>query len=188
MSEQRLREWVLAWSSVYPTESDDAILHFDGRAALSMQEIDTILHWKLETQANYLAVARRNLASQPPEFVLDHVARAVRNPDDQAAFLLLANIKGFQIAIASSILMATQPDRYTVYDVRAKKSLVALGELHLNPAKGEWLNYLHSCRSIARRTLLDLRTVDRALFSAKGQLGLPKSFIEPEPHWLGALP
>ena len=97
---------MLAWSSVYPTDSDDAILHFDGRAALSMQEIDTILHWKLETQANYLAVARRNLASQPPEFVLDHVARAVRNPDDQAAFLLLANIKGFQIAIASSILMA----------------------------------------------------------------------------------
>ena len=87
--------------------------------------------------------------------------------------MLLYELKGVQKAIASAILQALRPERFTVYDTRAVKSLRALNLFIADPCKGEWLNYLESCRTIARRTGFSLRKVDRALWAANGRTGLP---------------
>lgn len=188
MSDQALREWVLAWNAQYNVAHDAALVPLHGRASYTIAELTTILKWKL--QPNYLASAVNTLATLPPEYVTDLIARAINNADDLAAYLLLSDVKGMRSgwAIPSAILMTSNPDRYTVYDRRAKSSLTALGLLQSDPAKGVWLNYLHSCRLISRRVLLPLRTVDRALYQAKGSATLPSGFIAPEPHWFGAFP
>jgi hypothetical protein len=188
MGDQPLREWALAWSSLYNVAHDDVLAPLHGRSYYSMGDINTILTWKL--QPNYLVAARNTIASLPVDYVLDVVARAINNSDDLASYTLLAEIKGMQSgwAIASAILMASNPDRFTVYDRRALKSLSVSGLLQSDPSKGTWLNYLHSCRAVARRTLLPLRVVDRALYMANGSGVPPTGFQAPEPHWFGALP
>ena len=167
-----LLQWIAEWSEKYPS-SDGVLLPLHGRAAFTLKEIDTIVEWKLQNTPNYLMVARRHLGSLPEGYVLDVTARALACKDDLGAFLILQDLKGVKLAIASAILMTALPERFTVYDDRAKKSLQALNLLQDSPCKGEWLNYLHSCRQIARSTRFDLRTIDRALWAAKGKTGLP---------------
>ncbi len=187
MSDRKIREWVLAWESQYPRKSDQVLLSLHGRRGFTIKELEVILAWKLEATKNFLATALRHLRSLPEGYVIDIVARALTNPDDLGAMLLLLDIKGIQEPIASAILMTSDPDRFTVIDRRAKRSLAALGELQTSPERGEWLNYLESCRDLSRRTLVGLRAVDRALFWANGRIGFPSDFEEPKPHWFGAL-
>ena len=69
--------------------------------------------------------------------------------------------------------MAHDPERYTVMDIRALRSLISLG-LWSKGAQGSqasglrWLDYLHVCRDLAQRTNRSLRTIDRALWAANG--------------------
>jgi hypothetical protein len=79
-------------------------------------------------------------------------------------------LSGVGMAIGSTALTAHDPTRFTVYDDRASKSLLVLGYL---TRWGYWVPYLNACRALARETDHDLRTVDRALFMAKGRLTLP---------------
>jgi hypothetical protein len=168
-----LRQWICAWAKKYPAMHDDVLAPFASRACLSVDDVDVILGWKLGSTPNRLKVARRNIASNPACFVSDIIARAARCNDDLGALLLLCQLKGVKTAIASAILQALRPERFTVYDVRAITSLQALGLFIADPCKGEWLNYLESCRAIARRTGFSLRKVDRALYMANGRTGLP---------------
>ena len=73
-----------------------------------------------------------------------------------------------------AILTATDPDSYTVYDVRAVKSLKSpcVNLYREDESMGEWLTYLNTCRRIARETNQPLRTVDRALWAANGRCPL----------------
>lgn len=86
------------------------------------------------------------------------------------------SLHGAKERVASAILAAFRPDRYTVMDRRAYSTLVACGELP-DMRGSSWLKtwdpYLMSCRRIAKRTGLDLRTVGRALFRANGRTELP---------------
>jgi hypothetical protein len=174
MTDDQLREWIFAWSGRYPVEYDDVLIPLRGRAAFTMEEIDVILYWQLRSTPSYLTKARHNLKSAPECRILDIVARAIACSDDLGAYLLLADLTGVQHAIGSAILATADPDRFTVYDQRAKRSLKALELLQNSPCKGEWLNYVHSCRDIARRTRTPLRTIDRALFMANGRATLPR--------------
>jgi hypothetical protein len=173
MTDDELRRWVRCWSAQYPVEHDNVLIPLHGRAVFTLEEIDEILYWMLRKAPPYLTSARNNLKSLPESYVLDIVARAIGCNDDLGAYLLLADLKGARHAVPSAILATADPDRYTVYDQTAKKSLKALGLLQDSQCKGEWLNYLHSCRHIARRTGLSLRTIDRALYEANGNKGLP---------------
>jgi hypothetical protein len=87
------------------------------------------------------------------------------------------------------MLMAHDPERFTVIDVRAYRSVVLLAQTGgltgsgVDPtrlierarfsAAGTWLAYLHACRALATAVSCSLRDLDRALFAAKGRAGLP---------------
>lgn len=173
MDDCDLHRWVCAWAAQYPADYDDVILPFAGRAALTMAEVDAILVWKFGSTPHWLQQARGALANCEEGYVVDVVARAIRSNDDLGAMLLLQDIKRFGHATASAILMATNPQRYTVYDVRANKSLEALRMLQTDECQGVWLNYLESCRRVSRRADQPLRRVDQALYKANGVVTLP---------------
>ena len=70
------------------------------------------------------------------------------------------------------IHLAHDPNRCTVYDRRASKSLVAIGYLDQRQRQS-WPHYLTGCRALVAESGRDLRKVDRALFKANGQPSLP---------------
>ena len=99
------------------------------------------------------------------------------------------------VAVASAVLMVLDPDRWSVMDRMANKSLVALrnalsvseeishelGNLAylisgFSPpvdylARSEdWPRYMAICREIAQLTGVSLREVDRALYKARGDV------------------
>jgi hypothetical protein len=87
------------------------------------------------------------------------------------------------------MLMAHDPERFTVLDVRAYRSIRLLAQggvlagVGIDPTRlierarfsagGIWLEYLHACRALATAVGCSLRDLDRALFAAKGRAGLP---------------
>jgi hypothetical protein len=102
----------------------------------------------------------------------------------------------FVAAVGSAILMCLDPERWTVMDVNANAALVCLRDtlrsqagnpnspLHdlavelstFTPRRTtngyeartvDWPTYMSICRTIARTTMLSLRTVDRALQQAR---------------------
>jgi hypothetical protein len=92
--------------------------------------------------------------------------------------MMLTVLEGVGARVASSILAAFRPRRYTVMDQRAWASLTAHGQLKdmKNLSWGaSWAGYLDTCRGLAKRSGLSLRVVDRALWAAEGKRTLPKA-------------
>lgn len=63
--------------------------------------------------------------------------------------------------MASAILTAIDPERYTVIDFRA---LEALGNMANDCSVNFYLNYLDACRRLAKGHDVSLRDLDRALW------------------------
>jgi hypothetical protein len=66
-----------------------------------------------------------------------------------------------KFTIASAIMTAVDPSRYTILDFRA---LFSLGVERSFNSVGFYLAYLTACRRIASTAGVDLRTLDRALW------------------------
>lgn len=72
-------------------------------------------------------------------------------------------LRGVGPALGSSILMASDPERYTVMDVRSPRSIRELGLLPSgwpDASEREWLDYLGACRVLSATTGESLRRVD----------------------------
>jgi hypothetical protein len=80
---------------------------------------------------------------------------------DRAAIAVLLGLNGVQIPVASAILAAIDPDRFTIIDVRA---LEALGVTKYVLTINFYLEYLNKCRELARENRVPLRMLDRALW------------------------
>ena len=134
-----------------------------------------VIAWKLEPR--WQPGTFRRLALESDEHIADLTRRAFACNDELGALLILCDLNGVGPPVASSILLAYDPIRYTVMDVNANKSLHALGELPEGSAERarEWPEYLAACRRISARTDLTLRAVDQALYMARGNLSHPSS-------------
>jgi hypothetical protein len=70
-------------------------------------------------------------------------------------------LQGVQVPVASAILTAIDPERYTVIDFRA---LEALGCDSKDRSVNFYLAYLKTCRQLASKHGVTLRNLDRALW------------------------
>jgi hypothetical protein len=95
----------------------------------------------------------------------DEIKRAlnlvVDAPNEQVAMQALCELHGVDVPVASAILTAISPDRYTVIDFRALESL---GIKRSYLSVGFYLTYLAACRDLAQQHAVTLRTLDRALW------------------------
>jgi hypothetical protein len=89
-----------------------------------------------------------------------HFAAAPDTPEAMAVAVLTA-LHGVGIPIASAILTAVAPKRYTVFDFRA---LEALGVKNWTESVNFYIAYLNACRDLASRHGKTLRDFDRALW------------------------
>ncbi len=171
MDKMQLREWVRAWADRYPAGEDEPLAPFAGRDSFDRNAMAVMVKWKFNNMAHRKANATRYLLKEPEGRIEDLTRRAFACSDDLGALLIVDVLRGVGPALGSSILMASDPECYTVMDVRSLKSIRALGLLDPGwPEASErgWLDYLGACRSLSDTTGEPLRRVDRALFSAEG--------------------
>lgn len=79
----------------------------------------------------------------------------------RAAIAVLRGLGGVDIPVASAILTAINPKRYTILDFRA---LEALGSSPSSYTINFYLEYLDYCRALADENGVTLRELDRALW------------------------
>lgn len=160
--------WIDFWANRYDLNSDAKVMNEVGprvreRGCYDRDDLLTVGRWKA-------ARVLPRLDSNSDEMIHHLTSTALAAPEP-IQHLVLTLLKGVQAPMASSLLMAWQPDVHTVIDVRAVESLVAHGEI-ADPAPNlypPYMEYLQVCRSIADRCGRSLRTVDRALYQAKGR-------------------
>jgi hypothetical protein len=86
---------------------------------------------------------------------------ATPNTPEAMAVAVLTTLHGVGIPMASAILTAINPERYTVLDFRALQSL---GVEQWPDSIGFYVAYLNACRDLAQRHGKTLRNLDRALW------------------------
>ncbi|MCJ2069317.1 hypothetical protein MKK75_10980 [Methylobacterium sp. J-030] len=146
--------------------ADESAAMTSGRAIAAGEHtranLTTIHRWKTKGRG------RSRLGWNTDVEIADALALAVAAKTDRAAASVLCGLAGVKLPVASAVLMAIDPARYTIIDVRALDSLGALGnriDLRL------YLTYLHFCRALAFEAGTSLRTLDRALWQWSKRYG-----------------
>lgn len=165
--------WLISWNARYPVAYDAAITPLWGAQSFGLSELSVIYQWKFrglwpdrKIAALHAGVATKQARSW--------TARARANRDDLAALCIAGMLPGAGAAGASAVLMVADPDRFTVMDKRAIRSLEHLGRWN-TATQGEsasyrhWEKYLLECHSLSSQSKLSLRDVDRALYAANGR-------------------
>jgi hypothetical protein len=167
----RLTSWLDSWAAAYPVASDEVLAPLRARASFRRGDVEVVYAWKFRRlwAANKIEAMMRMDESS----VIELTARAFTCADELGALLLISLIPGAGAAGASAVLMAHDPERFTVMDSRAVASLSYLGLWSVSRSGGAsflgWPGYLRTCRELAVSTRRSLRTVDRALWAANGR-------------------
>ena len=93
--------------------------------------------------------------------IRDALTLATAATTERAAISVLCGLQGVDTPVASAILTAIDPKRYTVIDFRA---LQALGITTNDRSVNFYLSYLVECRQLAAKQKVSLRDFDRALW------------------------
>jgi hypothetical protein len=142
----------------YNSKEDEAALAAGARIAAgnnTPEDLAVIFQWK--TRNRGVSRLRRN----NPAEIADALRLAVLAQTERSAVAVLRGLSGVDTPVASAILTAINPERYTVIDFRA---LEALGTDTTDRSLPFYLYYLHYCRRTAAEYGVNLRTFDRALW------------------------
>jgi hypothetical protein len=101
--------------------------------------------------------------------IADALSLALLAKTDRASVAVLSGLNGVQIPVASAILAAVDPARFTIIDFRALEALSIVGQQYITI--DFYLAYLVECRNIARENRVTLRTLDRALWQWSKEKG-----------------
>jgi len=132
------------------------------RGFISRGEFLAMCRWKSPRALRYY---QRNAAGRVRE--ASRLALAACSERRRMEHLLA--LDGVSVPVASAILTLLDPRRYGVLDIRAWQMLYAMRGVHANPAGrgftvGQWLRYLETLRSHARRLRASARAVEYTLF------------------------
>ena len=118
--------------------------------------LSEIFEWKTKGRG------RSRLLGNSDIEIADALRLAVSAETERAAVAVLLGLHGVQVPVASAILTAIEPERYTVIDFRA---LEALGSTSKDRTVNFYLAYLDFCRQLAATSRVSLRDLDRALWT-----------------------
>jgi hypothetical protein len=148
---------------------DDEIVFEAGRRITAgnfgVAELRTIFEWKTRGRG------RSRLERNAPEEIQDALRLALSARTERSAISVLRGLAGVDVPVASAIMTAIDPGRYTILDFRA---LFSLGVERSFNSVGFYLAYLAACRRIAAAAGVELRTLDRALWQYSKENQEPK--------------
>jgi hypothetical protein len=106
--------------------------------------------------------SRPKVAANSEAAVVDATGRALSAAEEEVRISALLELAGVGVPTASTLLYFVFPDDYPILDVRALESL-GVKPRSVYPV-GFWLDYLSTCRTLAGRAGVDIRTLDKALW------------------------
>jgi hypothetical protein len=106
--------------------------------------------------------SRPTVAANSAARVARTTARTFAAHDEVSRMTTLLELHGVGMPTASTLLYSAFPDDYPILDVRALESLGVTSRGHYSV--GFWLQYLDTCRALARSHGVTLRTLDKALW------------------------
>jgi hypothetical protein len=118
------------------------------------KNLSAIFEWKTRGRG------RSRLKRNTDKEIEDALRLAVSAKTERAAIAVLVGLEGVAVPVASAILTAIYPKRYTIIDFRA---LEALGIKSAENSVDFYLCYLQECRQLAKTRKVSLRNLDRAL-------------------------
>lgn len=119
------------------------------------KNLQAIFEWKTNGRG------RSRLAKNTDEEIADALRLAIAAKTDRAAVATLMGLNGVQAPVASAVLTAIDPARFTIIDFRA---LAALTVIQPTITTNFYLVYLDKCRVLAKQNNVTLRSLDRALW------------------------
>jgi hypothetical protein len=119
------------------------------------KQLSKIFEWKTKGRG------RSRLEGNTDSEIADALKLAVSAETERSAVAVLRGLQGVDVPVASAILTAIDPKRYTVIDFRA---LEALGTKRASPSVDFYVAYLNACRQLAKTHQVSLRDLDRALW------------------------
>jgi len=120
------------------------------------ENLEAIFRWK--TKGRGISRLSRNTDAE----IADALRLALSADSERSAVAVLKGLNGVNVPVASAILTAINPQKYTIIDFRAVESLgVRDGSTY---SIDFYLGYLRKCRELAKRCNTSLRTLDRALW------------------------
>jgi hypothetical protein len=102
------------------------------------------------------------VAANKPRMVVEMTGRAFATSDETQRMEALLELQGVGVPTASTLLFFAFPDDYPILDVRALESL-GVKPRSQYPVSF-WLAYLATCRDLAARHGVNIRTLDKALW------------------------
>jgi len=112
--------------------------------------------------------SRPKVATNTEAAIVDATGRALAAGDEATRITALLELEGVGVPTASTLLYFAFPDDYPILDIRALESL-GVKPRSTYPVSF-WLEYLVSCRELAHRAGVSLRTLDKALWQYSKEL------------------
>jgi sarcosine oxidase delta subunit len=161
-------------------ESEDTWLApFKGKQSLTRDEVGELINWKWQSYP-----AKRSKSRNGVDADWAHaegcIRRALAATADGVAVDELRwrkeGIPNWETAMASVILAACRPDRYTVVDTFAHRTLMLLDGASRQQIdrqdwfqRGYWEHHLETCRELTAALGVSLRDLDRAFWVSNGR-------------------
>lgn len=147
---------------------DDELLALQPQVAqrghLTKEDLRSVALWKSQRSAAYI---KRNA----PEYVQEVTGWALGSVTERARIEVLTLLDGVQWPTASVILHFFHPGDYPILDYRAIWSTALAVPKDYDFAF--WWKYVENCRELARRSGLDMRSVDQALWQYSKENQVP---------------
>jgi hypothetical protein len=121
----------------------------------SRANLSAIFEWKTKGRG------RTRLDGNTDEEIADILTVAMTAKSDRAKIAVLCGLSGVGVPVASAVLTAIDPAKYTIIDFRA---LEALGTDTADRSVDFYVEYLRECRTLAEKYRISLRDLDRALW------------------------
>lgn len=189
VDDEQLLQFVDEWLALYPDpramreenrksrEKEAAWLaRFTPVASYTKPQVRDLIGWKFQTRQLYKDGALAGVEGTQWPHARERIGAALASDSDSEALDMLlgamGGIRGWGPAMASVILAASQPGRYTIADRRALASLRAIGWMTPGPTafrRLDWSPYLDCCREISALTQRSMRELDQALWAANGR-------------------
>lgn len=133
------------------------------KEGIPIEILTEIADWKAARVKGYIK-------NNDPDYVKEVTKVSFATNNEKLKLEVLTLLDGVSIGMSSAILMFCYPDKYTVMDWRAWKSLENLGILKstIEDTYERYLEYNEACKKIAEENGVYLRVLDKALWQWKG--------------------
>lgn len=149
------------WASRYPIEDDEEVEEsvapkVRNRRYFVKAELQTVCNWKTHR-------SKSRVAKNTEGYVEEVTRTALSTPDERLRIEVLTLLDGVEWPTASVLLHFGHSDPYPILDFRALWSL-GIDKPPIDYDFNFWWQYTQSCRKLAAKTKVSMRTLDRALW------------------------